>query len=182
MWVEGQTAGARLGLPVGGRAQLSQGDRHRTAQVDQRHGLHVDADDGAGARGLHGSNKRRDRGLSLSAIYDVSDRHDARLAQVAAHPLCLLAGHRRNQPKRQFSLILGNGRQHLQDGGGGGYTGCRHKEVVAIAVQGHACGLGLAQDPEEVGRQGGRHGRILPWFKMFGGPPPRNRSSVSSRP
>ena len=91
--------------------------------MDQRHGLHVDADDGAGARGLHGSNKRRDRGLSLSAIYDVSDRHDARLAQVAAHPLCLLAGHRRNQPKRQLGPVRGDGRQGGQGGGAGGRAG-----------------------------------------------------------
>ena len=33
-------------------------------------------------------------------------------------------------------------------------------------MQGHACGLGLAQDREEMGRQGDCHGLFLPWFDI----------------
>src|SRR5262245_21345153 len=35
--------------------------------------------------------------------------------------------------------------------------------MVAIPVQRDACRLGLAQDAEEVGWQGGRHGLFFPW-------------------
>ena len=88
--------------------------------MDQRHGLHVDADNTRGARGPHGRNKRRHGGLRLPAIHDVPDRHDARLAQVAPHPLGLLVGHPRDQPQRQLSLVRGDGRQRRQGGWVGG--------------------------------------------------------------
>jgi hypothetical protein len=54
--------------------------------------------------------------------------------------------------------------------------GRRYQEVVSIPVQRDACRLGPAQDPEEVGWQGGRHGLFLPWTdsqKCFGKPHPK---------